>query len=131
MLKGFETTPMFGAQMFGPQMFGPQMFAPQMFGAGQAQAMPQVLTAWNQGLQEIARAMADYSKDAFEDGSATYRQVMTAKSLEQAYELQTKYAQRTAQQFFQHVQKIGTMYAQLAQQAMQSAGMSMPAMQFR
>lgn len=127
----FDQTPMFGAQMFKPQMFGSQMFgsqmfSPQMFGGAMGQGMPPAWTAWNQGLGDIARAVAEYSKQAFDDGTNAYRQLMSAKSMEEAMEIQSSYLQRSTTEYFQHVQKIGGMYASLGQEALKSANVTFP-----
>lgn len=121
MIKGFETTPMFGTQLFGPQSFA--AFSGAMPGAD---AIPQAMARWNQGMGEIARAMVDYSKQAFEDGAATYRQLATAKSLEEAYEIQTRYAQRAMEGYMRHAQNVGALYMRLAQTSAMPQSLTFP-----
>lgn len=114
MLNGFETTPMFGQQLFGSQYFSPQMFQ-QMQGAG----WPAAWAAWNQGMGLVSREIMTYTKAAIEDSTATYRELLAAKSLEEAFEIQTRYARRSAEDFAAQTQKISSIYVRLAQQAFQ------------
>ena len=46
----------------------------------------------NKGLQAIAAEVADYSKKALEDATRAFQQLVTAKSAEQAFEIQSQYA---------------------------------------
>jgi hypothetical protein len=72
---------------------------------------------WNKGWQAIASEMTDYSKRSLEDGTATFEKLLTAKSLEQAFEIQTGYAKRSYEQYVQQMSKIGGMYAEIAKDA--------------
>lgn len=73
---------------------------------------------WGKGWQAIAAEMSDYSKRAFEDGTATFEKLLSAKSLEQAYEIQTSYAKRAYDDYMQQMTRIGGMYTNLAKDAM-------------
>ncbi len=114
MLNGFETTPMFGQQLFGSQFFSPQMFQ-HMQGA----SWPPAWTAWSQGVGQMNREMMAYTKSAIEDGTATYRELLAARSLEEAFDIQTRYARRSAEEFAEQAQKMGNLYVRLLQQAFQ------------
>jgi hypothetical protein len=48
----------------------------------------------NKGFQAIAAEVADYSKTAFEDASRAFQQLVSAKSAEQAFEIQSQYAKK-------------------------------------
>jgi hypothetical protein len=72
---------------------------------------------WNKGWQAIAAEMTDYSKRAFEDGTATFEKLLAAKSLEQAFEIQTSYAKRAYDDYMHQMTKIGGMYSALAKDA--------------
>ena len=72
---------------------------------------------WNKGWQAIAAEMSDYSKRAFEDGTATFEKLLSAKSLEQAFEIQTTYAKRAYDEYMHQMTKIGAMYTSLAKDA--------------
>lgn len=72
---------------------------------------------WNKGWQAIAAEMTDYSKRAFEDGTATFEKLIAAKSLEQAFEIQTSYAKRAYDDYMHQMTKIGGMYSALAKDA--------------
>ena len=48
----------------------------------------------NKGLQAIAAEVTDYSKNALEDATRAFQQLVTAKSAEQAFEIQSQYAKK-------------------------------------
>jgi hypothetical protein len=72
---------------------------------------------WNKGWQAIAAEMSDYSKRTFEDGTATFEKLLGAKSLEQAFEIQTSFARRAYDDYMHQMTKIGGMYTNLAKDA--------------
>ncbi|WP_296201775.1 phasin family protein [uncultured Hyphomicrobium sp.] len=72
---------------------------------------------WNKGWQAIAAEMTDYSKRAFEDGTATFEKLVSAKSVEQAVEIQTSLAKRAYDDYMHQLSKIGGMYSSLAKDA--------------
>ena len=71
----------------------------------------------NKGLQAIAAKFADYSKKSFEDGTRAFEQLIGAKSVEQAIEIQTGFAKRAYDGYMHQMSKIGGMYAELAKEA--------------
>jgi hypothetical protein len=72
---------------------------------------------WNKGWQAIAAEMTDYSKRAFEDGTATFEKLAAAKSVEQAFEIQSSFAKRAYDDYMHQMTKIGSMYTGLAKEA--------------
>jgi hypothetical protein len=72
---------------------------------------------WNKGWQAIASEVTDYTKRSFEEGTATFEKLLTAKSIEQAVEIQTGYAKRAYDEYMHQVSKIGGLYAELAKEA--------------
>ena len=72
---------------------------------------------WNKGWQAIAAEMNDYSKRSFEQGTATFERLLSAKSLEQAMEIQTSYAKRAYDDYMQQMTKIGGIYANISKEA--------------
>jgi hypothetical protein len=97
MIKNFE-----GFQKLGQQNVDVAM---RMFGE------------WSRGWQAIATEMTDYSKRSFEEGTATVEKLLSAKSFEQAVEIQTGYAKRAYDDYMHQVSKIGGLYADLAKEA--------------
>jgi hypothetical protein len=73
--------------------------------------------ALSKGTQAIAVEVADYSKKAFEDGTRAFEQLIGAKSVEQAVEIQSQYAKRAYDTYISEVSKLGEMYAGLARDA--------------
>ena len=71
----------------------------------------------SKGAQAIATEVADYSKKAFEDGSAMLEKLFGVKSLEKAIELQTEYAKSSYEGFVAKATKISEMYAGLAKES--------------
>ena len=71
----------------------------------------------NKGLQAIVAEVTDYSKKAFEDGTRAFEQLMGAKTLEQAIEIQSRYAKKAYDAYMAEMSKLGEMYVGLAKNA--------------
>ena len=71
----------------------------------------------NKGFQAIAAEVTDYSKKAFEDSTRAFEQLVGAKSIEQAVEIQSQYAKKTYDTYVAEMSKIGEMYVGLAKDA--------------
>lgn len=71
----------------------------------------------NKSWQALAAEMTDYSKRSFEEGTATFEKLLTAKSLEQAMEIQTSFAKRAYDEYMAQMTKIGTLYTDIAKDA--------------
>src|SRR5882762_7363907 len=72
---------------------------------------------WNKGLQAIAAEMTDYTKRSFEESAATFEKLLSAKSVEQAIEIQSGFAKRSYDGYMHQMSKLGGMYAELAKEA--------------
>ena len=72
---------------------------------------------WNKGLQAIAAEMTDYTKRSFEESTTTFEKLLSAKSVEQAIEIQTGFAKRAYDGYMHQLSKIGGMYAEFAKEA--------------
>ena len=72
--------------------------------------------AVSKSAQAIVVEMTDYSKKAFEEGTAAMEKLFGAKSLEKAIELQTEYAKSAYEGFVAEATKIGELYADLAKE---------------
>ena len=70
----------------------------------------------SKGGQAIAVEVADYSKKAFEDGTAALEKLFGVKSFEKAIEVQTEYAKTAYEGFVAKASKIGELYADLAKE---------------
>ena len=66
--------------------------------------------------QAIAVEWADYSKKAFEDGTAALEKLFGVKSLDKAIEVQTEYTKNAYEGFMAQATKIGELYADLAKE---------------
>ena len=64
----------------------------------------------------IAVEVADYSKKAFEDGTAALEKMFGVKSFEKAIEVQTEYAKMAYEGLVAEATKIGELYADLAKE---------------
>jgi hypothetical protein len=67
--------------------------------------------------QAIAAEMTDYTKRSFEDGTHTMEKLMSAKSMEQAFEIQSNYAKRAYEEYVAQMTKLGTLYTEMAKEA--------------
>jgi phasin family protein len=74
-------------------------------------------TAMTKGFQAIAQESADYSKRSFERGTAALEQVMAAKSLDKAIEVQQGFAKEAYENLVGQWNKIGEMYMAAAKEA--------------
>ena len=73
--------------------------------------------SFNKGFQALATEMADYSKKSLEDGASTFEKLMSAKSLDKAFEIQTDYVKNSYEGFVAQATKVGELYADLAKDA--------------
>ena len=72
--------------------------------------------ALTKGSQAIAVEVADYSKKAFETGTAALEKLFGVKSFDKAIELQTDYAKSAYEGFVAEATKLGELYADLAKE---------------
>ena len=74
------------------------------------------LGALSKAFQTIAVEMSDYSRKAFEDGTAAAEKLFSAKSIDKAVEVQSDYLKTSYEQFVAQATKVGELYAGLAQE---------------
>ena len=75
--------------------------------------------AVNKGFQSIAAEVTDYSKKTFEEGFRALEQVLGAKSVGQAIEIQSQYAKKAYDTYIAEMSKLGEMYVSLARNVYQ------------
>jgi hypothetical protein len=66
--------------------------------------------------QAIAGQIADYSKRSFEQGTKTVENLLGARSLDKAVEVQNEYARAAYEDYVSHTTKLGQLYTELAQE---------------
>ena len=84
------------------------------------EAMDNMLTAYSsmtKSFQQIAAEAADYSKKSYEDSAAAFEKLVTAKSLDKAFEVQSDYAKTSYEGFVAQATKMGELYTDLAKEA--------------
>ena len=89
----------------------------QRLGQSNMEAAMKLLGEWSKGWQSIAAEMSDYTKKSFEDGTAAFEKLLSAKSVEQAVEIQAGFAKRAYDGYMHQLSKIGGLYAELAKEA--------------
>jgi hypothetical protein len=72
-------------------------------------AASRAFTEANRGFQVLATEMMKYSKAAFDDAIHTWEQLIGVKSLEQAVEIQSRYAKRAYENHMAELSKLGEM----------------------
>ena len=77
----------------------------------------QSMSAMSKGMQAIAAEVADYNKKSFEDGAAAFEQLVGAKSLDKAIEVQSEFVRTSYEGIVGQMTKIGEMYADVAKDA--------------
>jgi hypothetical protein len=70
----------------------------------------------NKGYQAIYAEVSDYSKRAFDDATRAFQQLVSAKSAEQAFEIQSQYAKKAYDAHIVQVSKLGDMWVDLARE---------------
>jgi hypothetical protein len=80
----------------------------------------------NKGLQAIAAEVTDYSKKAVEDSMRAFEQLMGAKSLEQAIEIQSQFTKKAYDTYMAEMSKLGEMYVGLAKNAYKPVESALP-----
>src|SRR5260370_34949612 len=86
----------------------------QQFGKDNMDATLKSVGAWSKSVQAIAIEMADYSKRAFEQGTAATEKFIGAKSLDKAFEVQSDYVKSSYEGFVSQATKLGELDADLA-----------------
>lgn len=89
----------------------------QKLGQANTDTAMRLVGEWNKGWQTIANDMTDYSKRSFEEGTATFEKLLSAKSIEQAFEIQSGYAKRAYEDYVQQMSKLGSFYTDIAKEA--------------
>lgn len=89
----------------------------QRLGNGSAQVTMASFGAWTTGAQAIAAEIADYSKKSAAFTAAAWEQLMGARSMETAMQVQAEYLKSSLEDFMAEAGKIGALYVDLAKQA--------------
>ena len=89
----------------------------QKLGQVNVEGTMKAVTEWQKSMQAIAAEMTNYSKRSFEDSTQTLEKLMSVKSIDQAFEIQTNFAKRAYDEYMQQMNKIGGMYSEFAKVA--------------
>ena len=68
----------------------------------------------NKRAQEITDTNVTFSKKAFEEGTAHFEELVTAKSFDQAVDMQAKFARKAFDSYLGQVSKLTDIYAGMA-----------------
>jgi hypothetical protein len=71
----------------------------------------------SKNVQAITVEATEYSKKAFENGSAAVEKLTSAKSFDKALEIQTDYAKQAYEGFVAQATRFGELYAEMAKDA--------------
>ena len=91
----------------------------QKFGKNNMDMALSSFGAWTKGAQAIAVEVVDYSRKSAESSAAAWEKLVSAKSLENAFEVQSQYLRSSYEDFVAEVTKLGELYVDLAKQAYQ------------
>ena len=75
--------------------------------------------AVSKGLQAIASETADYTKKSFEAGSSAFEELLGARSLDKAVEVQSAYVKSAYEGYVGQVTRFGEIVADIAKSAYQ------------
>ena len=90
----------------------------QKFSKEQLEAFTAASTTLSKGLQDIAAESSDYSKKAFAAGTAMYENLLGARSVESAIQIQTEFAKQAYEGFVAQSSKFSELYAKVASDAL-------------
>src|SRR6266478_10136214 len=88
----------------------------QKLGHENANATMKSFGVVSNGVQAIATEVADYSKKSFEEATQAFEQLLGAKSVKKAIELQHVYFKNAYEGFVTQATKIGVLYANLVKE---------------
>lgn len=71
----------------------------------------------SKNVQTLSVEATEYSRKAFETGSAALEKLMSAKSLDKAIEVQTDYARQAYEGFVAQATRMSELYAEMAKDA--------------
>jgi hypothetical protein len=91
----------------------------QKFGKSSVDMALTSFGAWTKGAQAIAVEVVDYTKKSAESSAAAWEKLLSAKSLENAVEVQSQYLRSSYEDFVAEATKLGELYVDLAKQAYQ------------
>jgi hypothetical protein len=77
---------------------------------------------FNKSMQAIAARWTDYSKRSFEEATRAFEQLVSAKTMEQAFEIQSQYAKKAYDNWMAETSKLTEMYAEMARDAYRPVG---------
>jgi phasin family protein len=89
----------------------------QKVGKDNYDAMLRSYGEMNKGFQAIAASWTEFSKRAFEDATRAWEQMIAAKSIERAMEIQSSYARSAYESWMAEASKLREMYAAAARDA--------------
>jgi hypothetical protein len=89
----------------------------QTFGKDGIEAYVASSTALTKGFQTIAQETADYSRKAFEKGTAAFEKATAAKSFDKALEVQQAFAKECYEALVAQMTKMGELYITTAKEA--------------
>jgi hypothetical protein len=75
------------------------------------------IASLSKGVQAIATEASDYASKSFEAGGTVAAKLLSAKSLEDAVEIQSQYLKRCYEGFVAEATTMGNLYADLARDA--------------
>ena len=90
----------------------------QNFSKKQLEAIASASSLWSKGLQDLAAESTDYSKKAFEAGSATFEKLLGARSIESAVQIQSDFAKQAYEGFVAQATRVSELYTRVASDAL-------------
>jgi phasin family protein len=88
----------------------------QQFGKDNMDATMKSFGSLSKSVQAIAVEWTDYSKRAFEQGTAATEKLLGAKSLDKAFEVQSEYVKSAYEGFVAESTKLAELYTDLAKE---------------
>lgn len=96
----------------------------QRVGENQIDTSIQLMTRWARGWQAIAMELSDFGKRALQHQIGHTEQLLRARSLEQAYELNAAFAKRSFDDYVAQTARLNGLCVELANEAIKPVGAS-------
>jgi hypothetical protein len=88
----------------------------QEFGKANVEATLKSLDVYTRNVQAIAQEVVDYSKKSVDEGSRTVEKLFGAKSLDNAFDIQSAYVKSAYEGFVSQASRLGSLYVDLARE---------------
>ena len=89
----------------------------QAMSKGGTEAVVASAAAWTKGMQNVANEVTENTRKAFENSSAAAEKAIAAKSVDKAFEIQSKFVKDSIEAYVNGMTRMGEIFTEAAKQA--------------